>query len=84
MSELLTLEEYQAIAANLDFPTNAYIDGKFTPSKSGNTFTSTNPATGEVLGEVAACNSDDVDFAVSKARECFERGDWRTMHPAAR
>lgn len=84
MSELLTLEEYQAIAANLDFPTNAYIDGKFSPAKSGNTFTSTNPATGEILGEVAACNSEDVDYAVAKARECFDRGDWRTKHPAER
>ncbi|MGO7201621.1 aldehyde dehydrogenase, partial [Rhizobium ruizarguesonis] len=53
MHEPLTVAEYKAIAAELQFPTNAFIDGAFRPANSGKTFTSTNPATGEVLAEIA-------------------------------
>jgi gamma-glutamyl-gamma-aminobutyraldehyde dehydrogenase len=33
---------------------------------------------------MANCNADDVDFAVTKAREAFDRGDWSRMHPSER
>ena len=66
MHEPLTAAEYRAIAANLQFPSNAFIDGAFRPASSGRTYETTNPATGETLAEVAACDSTDVDFAVTK------------------
>lgn len=84
MSELLTLEEYKSIAAALNPAAMSFIDGAFRPALSGNTFETVNPATGELLANVAACNADDVDFAVSKARESFEDGRWSKLHPAAR
>jgi gamma-glutamyl-gamma-aminobutyraldehyde dehydrogenase len=71
---LLTTEEYKAIAAGLTFPTQAFIDGAFRPAISGKTFDTVNPATGEVLAKVAACDASDVDFAVQKARDAFEDG----------
>ncbi len=84
MPDLLTFEEYRAIAADISLPVNAYINGKFMRPKSGQTMDSINPATGSVLGKVAACGSEDVDFAVVKAREAFDRGDWSRMHPSDR
>lgn len=84
MADLLTHEEYQALAASLDLPQNAFIDGSFRPALSGETFETTNPATGAVLGKVAACGAADVDFAVSKAREAFDDGRWSKLHPGAR
>jgi gamma-glutamyl-gamma-aminobutyraldehyde dehydrogenase len=84
MPSLLTHEEYQAIAADLSLPVNAYVNGKYAQPRSGNTMASINPATGEVLGQVAACNADDVDYAVLKAREAFDRGDWSRLHPSER
>ncbi|MEL7466138.1 MAG: aldehyde dehydrogenase [Pseudomonadota bacterium] len=84
MSALLTTEEYKAIAAELSLPTQAFIDGSFRAAKSGATFESANPATGEVLAEVAACGAEDVDFAVEKARDAFEDGRWSKLHPAER
>ena len=33
---LLTTEEYKAIAARLEFPTQAFIDGAFRPAIKGN------------------------------------------------
>ena len=84
MSDLLTTEEYKAIAAGLELPTQAFIDGSFRPALSGKTFDTTNPATGKLLAKVAACGPEDVEFAVSKARDAFEDGRWSRLHPGER
>ncbi|MDQ7774573.1 aldehyde dehydrogenase [Paracoccus aminovorans] len=84
MTDLLSAEDYKAIAAGLAFPTQAFIDGGFRPALSGRTFTSTNPATGEALAEIAACDAQDVDAAVAAARAAFEDGRWSRLHPAER
>jgi len=84
MSDLLTHEEYNAIAANLVLPTSAFIDGGFRNSTSGKTFETVNPATGVKLCDIAACTEEDVNFAVEKARESFEDGRWSKLHPSER
>lgn len=84
MTDLLTHEEYRAVAAALDLPQNAWIDGAYRPAISGNTFETVNPATGAVIGTVAACDAADVDLAVAKAREAFEDGRWSRLPPGAR
>ena len=40
MTDILTHEEYQALAAGLDFPTAAFVDGAYRPAVSGKTTTS--------------------------------------------
>ncbi|MDE2912171.1 MAG: aldehyde dehydrogenase [Paracoccaceae bacterium] len=82
--EVLTQDEYQAIADSLNLPDGAFIDGRFRPAIDGATFTTINPATGETLADVAACTADDVDLAVEKAREAFDEGRWSQMPPADR
>lgn len=84
MPELLTAEDYAALAKTVSLPQNAFINGAFRPAASGKTFETINPATGEVLTEVAACDADDVDYAVAKAREAFDDGRWRLRAPAER
>lgn len=84
MTGLLTTAEYKSIAAGLSFPTLAFIDGEFRPAASGKTFTTTNPATGEALAEIAACDAQDVDVAVAAARAAFEDGRWSKLHPGER
>lgn len=74
MSDLLTLEEYTKTADNLSLQTQAFIDGSFQDAKSGNTFDTTNPATGDLITKVAACAQEDVDMAVASAKEAFEDG----------
>ena len=81
---LLTRDEYRAIAEVMSFPGGAFIDGGYRPAISGKTFQTANPANGEKLADVAACDSEDVDFAVQKAREAFDDGRWSKMHPAER
>ncbi|MFJ3469005.1 aldehyde dehydrogenase [Pseudomonas sp. NPDC090201] len=84
MRDLLTKAEYAAIAASISYPTNAFINGAFKPAMSGNTFATSNPATGEHLTDIAACNSEDVDYAVSKAKAAFDDGRWRLLPPGER
>lgn len=83
MSDLLTREEYAAIAASLDFPKSAFIDGRFQAGQ-GQSLVTSNPATGETLCKIAACNADDVNHAVIKAREAFDQGHWAKLDPVER
>jgi len=57
------------------------IDGCEVDSLSGRIFTSINPATEEVLAEVADGDDQDVDRAVRSARQAFDEGPWRRMPP---
>lgn len=84
MSDLLTTEEYRAIANGVALPHLAFIGGRFRPAISGATFDTVNPATGQLLAEVAACGAADVDLAVEKARDAFEDGRWSRLNPGDR
>jgi acyl-CoA reductase-like NAD-dependent aldehyde dehydrogenase len=59
-----------------------FIDGEFTDG-TGTPFKTVNPATEEVLSEVAAGSEADVDRAVTAARRAFARV-WGPMRPADR
>jgi len=60
------------------------INGKWVEAASGKTFPTYNPATGEVLANVAEGDREDIDRAVKAAREAFENGPWSKMPPAVR
>ena len=66
MSELLTEDQYGAIAAEMAFPTGAWINGKAQSAASGERFTSVNPANGEVVAEIACCGEPEVNLAVER------------------
>src|SRR5262245_14889571 len=51
-------------AGKLKPETRHFIDGKFVSSKKGRTFQTINPATGDVIAEVARGDASDVDAAV--------------------
>ncbi len=59
--------------------TSCFIGGKWLPSASGKTFHTINPATEEVICEVAEGDEEDVALAVDAAREAFDNGPWREM-----
>ena len=60
------------------------INGKWTESASGKTFPTYNPATGQVLSNVAEGDREDIDRAVKAARAAFETGPWSKMTPSER
>lgn len=84
MSDLLTTQQYQAIAADLTLPTQAFINGAYVDAIDGATMPSINPATGETLAQIAACKQADVDLAVANAKAVFESGAWSKLHPSER
>ena len=84
MTHLLSAAEYAAIAKDIQFPTTSFINGAPYTSVSGNTFSTTNPATGEVLAQITACNSADVDVAVASAKQAFDDGRWHKLSPGTR
>jgi betaine-aldehyde dehydrogenase len=57
------------------------IDGKRSESSNGSRTEVHNPATGEVLAEVAAGTPDDVGRAVAVAADRFASGSWRATSP---
>jgi aldehyde dehydrogenase (NAD+) len=54
-----------------------YIGGEWVDAASGETFESTNPATGETIGAFPKSTVDDVDRAVEAAKAAYER--WRLV-----
>jgi phenylacetaldehyde dehydrogenase len=61
-----------------------FIDGKFVPPQSGETFDVLNPATGEVFAKASAGGAADIDLAVKAARRAFESGPWSSMNASGR
>ena len=61
-----------------------YIGGAWAPSAGGKRFPVENPATEDVLGEVAAADAADVDRAVAAARACFDSDAWQKLEPRRR
>lgn len=70
--------------AGLQFRTQAFIGGAFVPALSGATLPSVNPANGEKIADIAACDAADVDRAVASARAAFEAGVWSRLAPSER
>ena len=72
------------VASFLDKPRKMLIDGKWVDAASGKTFATYNPATGEVLAQVAEGDREDIERAVKAARKAFETGPWSKMTASQR
>src|SRR5277367_1963877 len=60
------------------------INGKWVDAASGKTFKTYNPATGEVLSNIAEGDKEDINRAVAAARAAFDSGPWSRISPADR
>ena len=74
-----TIVEATHVAAPKIRQTGILIGDEFRSSVSGKTFKTVNPATEEVICEVAEGDAADVDLAVHAARAAFETGPWSRM-----
>jgi len=62
-----------------------FINGQFVDARSGETFSTSNPATEEKIADVASAGAEDVDAAVKAARAQMEPGsEWQKMKPRDR
>ena len=64
--------------------TQLLIGGQWTPARSGKTFQTINPATEEVIADVAEADAADVEMAVLAARKAFDEGPWPRMNARER
>jgi acyl-CoA reductase-like NAD-dependent aldehyde dehydrogenase len=83
MSQVVT-PNWRERAAALSLPSQAFINGRYVVSADGATFDNINPATGKLLGKVAAGGAQDIDAAVAAARAAFNKGSWANMPPRGR
>ncbi len=60
-----------------------FIDNEWVETADGNTFESIDPATEEVIAEVALAGPDDVDRAVKSASDAM-KGEWGSLPPERR
>jgi len=70
------------VAQFLAQPHKLLIDGEWVAAASGHAFPVYNPATGEIIAQVAEGDTEDIDRAVRAARRAFDGGPWRTMTPS--
>jgi betaine-aldehyde dehydrogenase len=61
-----------------------YINGQWQRPASDNSFATINPATEQLICNVPAGNAQDIDNAVSAARNAFDNGPWPKMTGAER
>jgi aldehyde dehydrogenase (NAD+) len=59
------------------------IGGRWRPARSGRYFETVDPATGQVVAQVAEAGAADIDAAVAAARAALD-GEWGQMRPAER
>ena len=64
--------------------TRLWIGNDWTEAVDGGRFATINPATEEVIAEVAKARAADIDRAVKAARAAFADGKWRRMNPQGR
>ncbi|MEY9867137.1 betaine-aldehyde dehydrogenase [Peribacillus sp. B2I2] len=58
--------------------TRNYINGDWQEAKTGETMTSVNPATGEIVGESQKSGLEDIKLAIKLAKAAFHTSDWRS------
>src|SRR5579871_2910349 len=64
--------------------TKLLINNRWVASRSGKTFPTVNPSTGEEICQIAEADAADVDIAVAAARKAFEHGPWRNTTASER
>ena len=84
MNLRLSRSDIEEIRSGLAIKGQAFIDGRFVESVSGETFDDISPRDGQVIAKVAACDAADVDLAVKAARRAFDTGVWRDRSPKER
>src|SRR5271154_4108591 len=72
------------VAEFIDQPRKMLINGRWVNAASGKIFPTYNPATGEVLAQVAEGDREDIEQAVRAARNAFDNGPWRRMTASER
>ena len=58
---------------NINYPSKIFVNGKYQDSISGKQFENISPINGNVINRISFAQKEDVDFAVTRAREVFQQ-----------
>jgi len=83
-SATMTEQLGQGVQRFIAQPRKMLINGKWVNAQSGKTFPIYNPATGEVMVQVAEGDKTDIDLAVRAARQTFDSGPWQKLTSSER
>lgn len=75
---------HEQVRSFIGAPRKMLIGGRWLDAASGNTFATYNPATGDILAQVAEGDRADVNRAVTAARTAFESGPWPRLTASER
>jgi acyl-CoA reductase-like NAD-dependent aldehyde dehydrogenase len=84
MTTKASASDWRKRAEDLEITADAWIDGRYVPAVSGETFDCVSPIDGRLIARVASTGEADVDRAVAAARRAFDDGRWARQPPAAR
>ena len=80
----LTSENIKKVRSNINFPSELFISGKYQKAISEKSFDNISPIDGNVINKVSLAQQEDVDLAVSNARDTFNKGHWSNLPPGQR
>ena len=80
----LTFENIKKTKSNLNYPSQLFINGKYQKSISEKSFENISPIDGSIVNQVFFAEQEDIDLAVSKAKETFNKGYWSNLSPGER
>ena len=80
----LAASDWIARAESVQPRNQAFIDGRYVPAASGQTYDDIAGRDGRVITQVAQGGVEDIDRAVAAARASFEERRWADMSPAKR
>ncbi len=84
MKHVNTREDWAQAAMRLHIEGGLFIDGRYVHAQSGQTMDCINPATGQVIAQVARGQAADVQAAVAASQAAWHDGRWRTLAPRQR
>ena len=80
----LSYEKIIKVKSDLNFPSQLIIGGKYTKSISEKSFDNISPINGKIINKVYFAQEEDINVAVTQAREVFNRGYWSNLSPVER
>src|SRR5215470_1675790 len=88
MSQTASIAEFAdlspAVKAFISKPKKLFIDGRWVEAASGKTFSTIDPASEQVICEVAEGDREDIDRAAKAAYKAFYEGEWSRTIPTVR
>ena len=68
----------------LKFPSELFINGNYHKSVSEKFFDNISPIDGKIINQISFAQQEDIDKAVSSAKEVFQKGYWSNLPPRQR